>query len=120
MNRINILIGKIVDDAPGIGPEENPISTRFTGVPVYVRDGYSALSASATGNRPVSASVHCKTRWSDTAISNRGTPGAFVVDVPEGAVEAAVAQLRDAWGADTPVQDNSRRYPHLATVAVWR
>jgi len=114
--RINILIGRPVNEMLVAPASPNEPSTRFTGVPVYVRDGYSAVSADRADGRPVAASVHCRERWDANAVNNDGRLGAFVVDVPPGSVEAAVKLLRDAWGAAIPVQDNSGRYAHLATV----
>jgi hypothetical protein len=109
MARINLLISRVMDDL-------HTANGRFTGVVISARDGYTplALDDARRGGRPLSVSVRMSTRWDNDAINNVGRRGASVVDLDVSAVETAVAQMRAAWG-DVPVQDNSGRFPHLAT-----
>ena len=106
MNRINLLISRVMDDA------RTP-DGRFTGMSVVVRDGYTPLDADPEG-RPTFIALRMTTKWDADAVNNIGRRGASVVDVDAARVSGAVADLLCAWG-DVPVQDSSGRFPHLAT-----
>ena len=82
-----------------------------------MRWGYASARGHAGpegGTRRTGIFVKCTTKFDPHEINNLGQLGASVVVIPEGAVEQAVSDLLAEWG-DIPVQDNSGRYPHLAT-----
>jgi hypothetical protein len=102
MATLNILICRTVN---GIDCEGNP----FVGNAVYVRNGYTSVDAAA---RFVGGTEY----FDPDAINNLGDRGGYSVKSDDVGVAAAVASLRAEYGADLPVQDNSGKFPHLATV----
>lgn len=108
-SRLNIFIGRVVDGM-------HTYKGTFTGTVVLIRDGYDAIDEDdpRIAGRLTCIPLRCRTKFDPLAINNIGRPGASVVDLDPARVEAAVAKLLAAWGA-LPVQDNSGRFPHLAT-----
>jgi hypothetical protein len=109
-DRYNILISRAMDDL-------RTADGRFTGLYLTVRWGYTPVEDCPDRmieGRPASIPVQCRTMFDSTAINNLGLPGASVVYVNPLGVNLALAELRHAWG-DIPVQDNSGRFPELAT-----
>lgn len=105
--RINILISRVIN-------QDRP---HFTGLYLTVRYGYSPISEEGYpqfADRRHYIPLPMATRYDPAAINNLGQRGAEVVVVDPLAVEAAVASLRAEWNG-CPVQDNSGRFPHLAT-----
>lgn len=107
---LNILINRVVDD------QHNPTGRNFTGISVVVRDGYSGIAENDPRAfcRRQFVPIHCTTKFDPDEINNLGQRGASVVDLDPARVERVVAELLAEWGP-LPVQDNSGRFPHLAT-----